>query len=291
MQQLTQGVYFENSYLGVTVGALAFPHGVIAIDAPLRGEDSRSWRAALNSFRGGSNRLLVSLDTHPDRTLGTRSLECTIVAHHKAAQVFRNRPTIFKGLSVETGSVWETYNDSIGMRWASPDITFSEKMCLHWGGPEVMLEHQSGSTPGAVWVLIPEVKTIFVGDAVVLNQPPFLAQANLPVWIESLDLLSRAYADFSIVSGRGGLAKSDEIRVLSRQLKDIHEQIENLGAKNAPADATQEMAVKWVAKYPAAGKLRDLYLTRLRYGLHQYYARKFHPSQVIGQPEIEEEEQ
>jgi len=290
MQQITQGVYFENSYLGVTVGALVFPYGVIAIDAPLRGEDCRSWRSALNNYRGGSNRLLVSLDTHPDRTLGTRSLECPIVAHHKAAQVFRNRPTVFKGLNIETGSVWETYNDSVGMRWAPPDITFSEKMCLHWGGPEVILEHQSGSTPGAVWVLIPEAKTIFVGDAIVINQPPFLAQANLPVWIESLDQLSRTSADFAIVSGRGGLAKADEIRMLSRQLKEIQDQIENLGAKNAPADATQEIAAKWASKYPASGKLRDLYLTRLRYGLHQYYARRFRPSSVIGQPEIEEEE-
>ncbi len=291
MQQITQGVYFENSYLGVTVGALIYPYGVIAIDAPLRGEDARSWRATLNNYRGGSNRLLVSLDTHPDRTLGTRSLECTIVAHQKASPVFRNRPTIFKGLNVETGSVWETYSDSIGMRWASPDITFSDKMCLYWGGPEVILEHQSGSTPGAVWVLVPEAKTIFVGDSVLMNQPPFLAQANLPVWIESLNLLSKTYSDFAIVSGRGGLVKADEIRILSRQLKEIYDQIENLGAKNAPTDVTQELAAKWVSKYPVVGKLRDLYLTRLRYGLHQYYARRFRPSSVIGQPEIEEEEQ
>lgn len=109
MQQITQNIYFEDLYLGVTVGALICSFGAIAIDAPLRAEDARSWRAAINNYRGGSNRLVVSLDAHPDRTLGTRALECTIVSHQKSTLVFRNRPTIFKGLSVETGSVWETY--------------------------------------------------------------------------------------------------------------------------------------------------------------------------------------
>jgi hypothetical protein len=96
MQQITRNIYFEDGYLGVTVGALVLPHGLILIDAPLRAEDSRSWRSALINQRGGSNKLLINLDAHPDRTLGTRALDCTIIAHQKTALVFRNRPTIFK---------------------------------------------------------------------------------------------------------------------------------------------------------------------------------------------------
>ncbi len=291
MQQITQGIYFEDSYLGVTVGALVYSYGIIAIDAPLRAEDARSWRATINNYRGGSNRMLVSLDAHPDRTLGTRSLECTILAHQKSAQVFRNRPTIFKGLSVETGSIWETYTESIGMRWASPDITFSERMSMHWGGPEIVLEHQPGPTPGSIWVRIPDVKTVFVGDAIMLNQPPFLAQADLPVWLASLEMLQNSYSDYTMVSGRGGLVKPEDIRALVKLLKDIDEQINLLGAKNALPENTQEIAAKLLPKYPAQGKLRELYQVRLRHGLHQFYARRFRPANVIGQPEIEDDEQ
>jgi hypothetical protein len=112
---------YEDSYLGVTVGALIFSQGTILIDAPIRPEDTRTWRAAVMTQRGNSNRLLVSLDAHPDRTLGTRALECTIVSHQKAAQVFRNRPTIFKGQSVETGAAWETYSDAL-YALASPTL-------------------------------------------------------------------------------------------------------------------------------------------------------------------------
>ena len=291
MQQIDQGIYFEDSYLGVTVGAMVFAHGVIAIDAPLRAEDARSWRSAMNNYRGGSNRLLVSLDAHADRTLGTRALECTIVAHQKAAQVFRNRPTIFKGLSVETGAVWETYNDAIGMRWMPPDITFTDQMTLHWGGPEVVLEHRPGPTPGSIWVVIPEARTVFVGDAVVINQPPFLAQADFNVWIESLGSLLKDYSGYHVVSGRGGLAAPEDIRNLQKVLKIASEEIGQMAASNTEPVAIQELATKLLHKYSASPKLRDLFAVRLRYGLYQCYIRRFLPANVISQPDMEEEEQ
>jgi len=291
MQHITQGIFYEDTYIGVTVGALIFPFGSIAIDAPLRSEDTRAWRAAINNFRGGSNRMLINLDAHPDRTLGTRALECTIVAHQKAAQVFRNRPTIFKGLNIETGAIWETYNDAIGLRWASPDITFTDKMFLHWGGPEVILEQQPGPTPGSIWVHIPDEKTVFVGDTLVLNQPPFLAQADLTVWIGSLNALLETHSGYSIVSGRGGLAKPDDIHFLLKFLQDVSDSIENLGLKNAQPEATHEMATRLVSRFNVTGKQREFFLTRLRFGLQQYYARRFHPATVIGQPEIREDDQ
>jgi len=291
MQQIEQGIYFEDAFLGVTVGAMVFSHGVIAIDAPLRAEDVRSWRSAMNNYRGGSNRLLVNLDAHADRTLGTRALECTIVAHQKAALVFRNRPTIFKGLSVETGAVWETYSDAIGMRWAPPDITFTKKMSLHWGGPEIVLEHQPGPTPGSIWVVIPDAHTVFVGDAVVINQPPFLAQADLTAWLESLNSLLKVYSGFHIVSGRGGLATPDDIRSLQKILKIAVEEIGQMAASNTEPQAILDLASKLLHKYSASSKLRELYATRLRYGLYQCYIRRFLPANVIAQPDLEGEEQ
>ncbi len=128
MQQIERGIIFEDSYLGVTVGGIASSQGTIMIDAPLRPEDTRSWRSALLNQRGGSSRLLVHLDAHPDRTLGARSLDCTIVAQQKTAQVFRNRPTVFKGQNAQTGAAWEVYSEAVGIRWATPDITFTQKM-------------------------------------------------------------------------------------------------------------------------------------------------------------------
>ena len=58
MQQIGKGIFFENSYLGVTLGALVYPQGIMLIDAPLRAEDARLWRSTLVNQRGGPNRML-----------------------------------------------------------------------------------------------------------------------------------------------------------------------------------------------------------------------------------------
>jgi glyoxylase-like metal-dependent hydrolase (beta-lactamase superfamily II) len=289
MQQIEQGILFEDSYLGVTLGALIYPHGIIIIDAPLRAEDARSWRSSLINQRGGPNRILVCLDSHPDRTLGARALECSIIAHQKAAQVFRNRPTIFKGQSLETGAVWETYGDAIGMRWVSPDITFSERMFLHWGGPDVVLEYRPGPTQGAIWVGIPDERVVFVGDAVLRDQPPFLAQADLEAWVDNLDVLLDAYQGYVIVSGRNGIVNAKDVRKQQKILKKIINGLERLSQDYSPPEATQSLVQGILSNFKFTLDLQDLYTKRLRQGLYQCFIHRYRLANIAGQSEDEEE--
>jgi cyclase len=234
--------------------------------------------------------LLVSLDAHPDRTLGARTMDCTILAHQKAAQVFRNRPTIFKGQNAESGSDWETYDDAIGMRWSSPDITFTERISLHWGGPEVILEHHPGPTPGSIWVIIPEAKVVFVGDTVVLNQPPFFAYADLDNWTSNIALLLDNYIDFVIVSGRGGPVTLEDIYTQQEVLKQALEGLENLAKKGAVPEDTQSLLPALLPYYEGDPELSERYAQRLRNGLYQSFVRRYRPSSAVGHSEMESEE-
>lgn len=288
MQQIERGIFYEDGYLGVTLGGMVFSHGAIMLDAPLRGDDARLWRTTLLSQRSGANRLLVSMDAHPDRTLGARALDCTIAAHQKNAQVFRNRPAIFKGQNNETGAIWETYPEAIGLRWAPPDITFTQSMSLFWGGPEVIMENHSGSAPGAIWVTIPAAKTIFVGDAVVVNQPPFLANADLSAWLESLGLLLDGYQGFVVVSGRGGLASVDAIRAQQQFLLDVVKGIDRIAKHNGAPEETESLIPSLLSGFSNTKELTELYTIRLRYGLYQCYARKYRPGSVLEQPRLED---
>ena len=275
MQQIKSGIYYEDAYLGVTLGALNLPIGTILIDAPLRPEDSRSWRSSLISLRSGVVRLLISLDAHLDRTLGARAMDCTIISHQQTAQVFRNRPTIFKGQGIDTGSEWETYMDVIGTRWASPDITFSDNMSLHWGGKDVVLEHHPGSAPGAIWVLIPDEKVMFVGDAITPNQPPFLANANLEIWLESLELILKEYKDFTIISGRGGPVGMSEVKEQVRYLKTIDGAINRMARRNPPPESTEKLIPRLLQKISFPPEQYEQFAQRLRAGLYQYYTRQY----------------
>ncbi len=281
MQQIGKGIYFEDSYLGVTVGGLVYSHGTVYIDAPLRMEDMRSWRSALMGQRSGNHRLLVNLDSHPDRTLGSRVLDCTILAQQKTAQVFRNRPTIFKGQAMESGAAWEDYPEAIGLRWAPPDITFTQLMSLHWGGPEILLEHHPGPSAGAIWAIVPAEGLAFVGDSLVVNQPPFLASADLPAWIESLELLKKSYAGFSLVAGRGGLASEETLAGVMAGVTNALNGMEKLSKRHAPPEATESLIPGLMEDFAVTASRRERFQLRLRHGLFQYYARHYRPSSTI----------
>jgi glyoxylase-like metal-dependent hydrolase (beta-lactamase superfamily II) len=224
---------------------------------------------------------MIYLDGHADRTLGGRAMEGTIIAHVKTAQIFRNRPTIFKGQIIETGAAWETYNDAVGLRWASPDITFTHSMTLNLGGPEILLESQPGPTPGGIWAIVPDYKLIFVGDTVVIDQPPFLEQADIALWLESLDTLEARFSDYTIVAGRGGAVQPEHLRRLRTQLNLIQRLIETLAETKAPPEDTADLLPELMAAYPVAGELETVYQQRLLHGLFQYYARRYHPSSAL----------
>jgi cyclase len=283
MQQVDHSIYIENTYPGVTVGAILFPLGTILIDAPLRAEDARIWLNLLFNLGGKPNRMLVNLDAHPDRTLGARSMECTIIAHQKTAQVFRGRPSVFKGQNAESGSVWETFDDVVGTRWALPDITFSHKIVLHWGDQEVFIEYHPGPAPGGTWVVIPSSKVVFVGDVVLLNQPPFLTNADIPAWIDTLDLLMGTYRDYSVVSGRGGIITQESVKVQQKHLKGILRGLDRLVKKNAPTSDVEHLIPNLLSDLDFPKELHDQYYQRFRHGLFQYYARRYRPNDSTGE--------
>jgi glyoxylase-like metal-dependent hydrolase (beta-lactamase superfamily II) len=189
MDAIAENVYLEDRYLGVTLGVITQPRGLIQVDAPPSPEDGRAWRASLMGMGNGPERVLVNLDSHPDRTLGVRAMDCTVIAHEKTAQAFRNRPTTFKAQGDETGANWEAIAGLGSVRWAPPEISFVERMVIHWSETPILLESRPGPSSGAIWVQLPAEKVVFVGDAVMKGQPPFLANADLPQWIETLKIL------------------------------------------------------------------------------------------------------
>jgi glyoxylase-like metal-dependent hydrolase (beta-lactamase superfamily II) len=274
MQEISENVFVENSFLGVTLGAINLPHGLLLIDAPPRQEDVRSWRASLLNLGGGVDRLLVNLDAHVDRTLGVRAMECTVVAQEKTSQVFRNRPTAFKAQDTETGADWELVNNLGSIRWAPPEITFTHRMLIHWDDQPAILEHHPGPQAGAVWVVLPASKVAFIGDLVTPHQPPFLALADLPGWIEALELLlSPEYAGYLLVSGRTGLVTIDEVRTHLDFSKKLCTQLDVLTEQKATPESAENLIPDLLAYMDFSQQRQEQFIKRLRWGLYYYLTR------------------
>jgi cyclase len=281
MQEIISNVYVETGYAGVTLGAITCPHGLILIDSPFRPEDARTWRSALLNLGGGVDRLLVNLDPHLDRTLGTRAMECTVVGQEKMAEVFRNRPLTFKAQPAETGAEWELHNNLGSVRWLPPEITFTDQFSIYWNGNPVVLEHKPGPNLGAIWLRMPEEKLAFIGDTVVINQPPFFSNADIPLWIERLhELLSPELSDYILISGRGGILHSDDVRRQLHFLEDVRDRVDALAQRNAAPYEVERLAPEIMKQFTVNLEFRILYENRLRYGLQHYFLRHYRPADV-----------
>jgi glyoxylase-like metal-dependent hydrolase (beta-lactamase superfamily II) len=258
------------------------PHGTLLIDAPPCPEDARSWRAALRNLGSGVNRVLVNLDDHFDRTLGVRTLECAVLAHVKTAEIIRERSAVFKGQGQETGAEWEACIGLSGIRWAPPDLTYSEQVHLHWNEDKpIILEHHPGPKPGATWFHIPHAKIVFVGDHLLIDQPPFLTNADLDPWIEGVELLlTSAYRDYLVISGRGGPTPVDTIKSTRTTLKYIRRRLETLAGRDDPPEATDALIPKLLSDLDFPKNREELYTQRLRFGLRSYYTQHYHPVEV-----------
>jgi glyoxylase-like metal-dependent hydrolase (beta-lactamase superfamily II) len=281
MQEIAPHVFIETGFPGVTLGAVNWVHGLVLIDAPFRAEDTRSWRSTLLNLSGGVDRLLVNLDAHFDRTLGTRAMDCTVVGHDKLTEVFHNRPLTFKTQGSETGAEWEQFNGLGSIRWAPPEITFSQEMSIYWEENPLLLETHPGPAVGAIWAVLPGEHVVFIGDAVVKNQPPFLGGADLPAWIETLRrLLSPAFGDYLIVSGRNGLVVHKEAQQMLDLLEGYHRRLDALAAQSAPVEEVERLAGTLLKEIETPTQRHSQYRQRLHWGLRQYYLRHYRASSV-----------
>ncbi len=285
MQEIAKNVYIEDQFPGATLGVIVAPRGLIQIDAPPSPEDARAWRASLMNLGGGMERALINLDAHPDRTLGARAMDCVVIAHEKTAHSFRSRPSIFKAQGEETGSDWEAIAGLGSVRWSPPEISFTEQMTMHWGGSPVVLEHRPGPASGAIWARLPEEKTVFVGDAVLKNQPPFLAGSNLAAWIETLNvLLSPEFKGYVIVSGRGGVVSVNAVKNQIEILGLVQSKMSKIAGKKPDPATVEKIVASLMTRFKASAARHKQYAQRLRYGLLHYNMRPEHPLQ----PQIEE---
>jgi glyoxylase-like metal-dependent hydrolase (beta-lactamase superfamily II) len=286
MHEIARDILVEHCFAGVTVGVICTPHGLILVDAPPRPEDSRVWRSILNNLGGTSDRLLVNLDAHFDRTLGVRAMDCTVIGHDKTASAFRNRPTTFKSQAAETGAEWEMLGNLGSIRWAPPDLSFSHSLNLEWdsSGP-VILEHHPGPTPGSIWVVIPQRRVAFIGDTVIPHQPPYLANAVFPAWLESLELLmTEPYRSCVLVGGRSLTVSGQDVQRQIASLRHIQACLEALGEPKRTASSTAAAAAvtqavdcmlpDLLASLEIPEGRQDQSIQRLRWGLHHTIARQ-----------------
>ena len=186
------------------------------------------------------------------------------------------RPGTFKAQGEETGADWESIAGLGSVRWVPPEISFLDQMTLHWSDSPVLLEHHAGPSDGSIWVHLPNEKIVFIGDAVLKNQPPFLAGANLKAWLTALEtLLDIPFKGYTIISSRGGVVTTAAIKTQLDFLKHVHDKLDKITTKKANPAATEKLVASLLTWFKAPAARQKQFAQRLRYGLLHYNVRQY----------------
>jgi glyoxylase-like metal-dependent hydrolase (beta-lactamase superfamily II) len=145
----------------------------------------------------------------------------------------------------------------------------------------VVLEHHAGPSNGSIWARLPEEKVVFVGDAVLKNQPPFLAGSNLTEWLSALNLLlGSSFKGYTIISGRGGVVTANNVKSQLDFIKHVSDKMDKLKSKKPNPATIEKMVNSLLAWFKAPAARQKQFAQRLRYGLLHYNSR---PSHISGQ--------
>jgi glyoxylase-like metal-dependent hydrolase (beta-lactamase superfamily II) len=212
MEEIANQVFIEHCFSGVVTAALKLRRGLVIIDSPCSVDERKSWQQKLINLGSGVSQMVILLDTHADRLLSMPPLDAPILVHENALEVFNSLPIAFRPLEKSPGTDLESQDISQSTRWSLPDFCYSKQVSLHWDDQPIVITHQPGAHIAGSWVKYDAEKVLFVGDSVVVNQPPFLAWCSIERWIEELNWLrSDFFKHHKIVSGRDGVIFQSDI--------------------------------------------------------------------------------
>jgi len=276
MRELASGIYLEKKYPGVQVAAITGSDGLMLVDCPLRADDAREWVAALSNL--GPPRYLVALDHHPDRILGSRGLDVTLVAHDRTRDEVSSWPDAFKGSTHPIGAEADHLKRITGVTKAVPQISFSNETMIYLGDRSARLWHMPGPMPGAIWITLSDTKMVFVGDAVTKSEPPYFGEADLEAWLDILDeLRSPAFSGHKVVSARDGLIDRTAINAMARFLRRIPPAVAKLEAKGVDLEEAFKIGAQLMSAHRVPSARREQVVQRMQASLIDYHARN-HPA-------------
>ncbi len=273
MRKYRSGVLVESRYPGVIIGAVPSDDGMLLVDMPMKPDDGRDWIGQLTNT--GRPKYLALMDQHPDRALGMRSFDLPIVGHDETLQVMRGWPDAFKGSAKPIGAEADTLKRVTGMHKAIPSIAFEHELKLQLGDREVLFLHRPGPTAGSMWVVLPEAKIAFIGDTITVSEPPYVGNADIEAWLESLEELRKdPFSSYMLISGRDGSVNREAVNDMARFIRKIPVRLKRLKKKKGDPSGAAESAVKGLLKdYELPTARQDLVLLRLQSGLRNLYAR------------------
>jgi cyclase len=204
-EELAPGVFINTFYRGCTPGFIYTDEGIVLVDTPLIPAQAMDWRGQIEEEYPDTPFLcLINTDHHRGHALGNQYfLPVRVLAHERAYKEMSGYTENFKERVRNSFKREPEIQAQLGnIIIVPPDLTFTQRATLLYGGRRVELIYVGGHTPATCIVWLPLEKICFVGDIVWVDQHPYMAQGNTVEWLRALEYVRSLGADY-LIPGHG----------------------------------------------------------------------------------------
>jgi len=304
-----QGIEFEHPHPDVDVARVLIANaswvrtgeGVVLIDTlmtPKQGEMIKSKIAE----KGEELKHIIYTHGHGDHVGGASALldsNPEIIAHRylpERLEKFR----ILQRHRARIGSIQFNipFRPDRAREAIEPTKLMDESMSFKLGDKTFELYHARAETDDAVWVYVPEIKAVFVGDLIVAGFPnignPFKPTRFTLSWARALEAMRDKNPELLIAHGGPAVYKGDDVKelldVTIEAIHSIHDQVVDGINQEIPVDELihQVKLPEHLTKYPF---MRFVY-SRPEFAVYNIY-RWYHgyfdhnPAHLLPRPEKE----
>jgi cyclase len=196
----------------------------IVVDTATYPDQTRKDLENLKKVTDKTIKFLINTHYHPDHTFGNMYFT-DIIAHEKCYNKLKELTPFFVERIQEEKERFEGFSMKL------PNIVFADELKL-FTNPQIELTHYGGHTDGSITVYIPQEKVLFSGDLLFAGYHPYLGDADIRRWIDSLEQLLQLDIT-TIIPGHGELCDKREIKVHIDYLETFYNNLKDLKKKHS----------------------------------------------------------
>jgi cyclase len=259
MKEISPGIFIETDHRGANYAGIITDVGVIVIDTPMVPDRARAFRDELMRRSGGKPFLyVINTDHHRGHILGNQYFQPTpVVAHEQAWKHMKGYGDNFKQRVIDSfkkePEIQAQFTD---IQIIVPKITFSHRLDIVRGGRDLRIIRIGGHTAATSVIWLPNESILFVGDAVWVDQHPYMAQANSKEWLDGLTYIRKFKAD-QIVPGRGPICGREATERMSEYIRFMRARVRLYYRQRKTKQETVQSVLREIAGWfpiPAANK-------------------------------------
>ena len=270
MREISPGIFVETDHRGANYAGIATDVGMIVVDTPMVPNQARAFRDELARNAGGNPFLyVINTDHHRGHILGNQYFQPTpIIAHEQAWKHMKGYGDNFKQRVIDSFKKEPDVQAQLtDIQIIVPKVTFSHRLDIVRGGRDLRIIRIGGHTAATSVIWMPNESLLFVGDAVWVDQHPYMAQANSKEWLDGLTYIRKFKAD-RIVPGRGPVCGREATERMSEYIRFMRARVRLNYRQGRTKQETVQSVLREVAGwFPIASATKSKTESQIKQGI------------------------